>query len=649
MVASFLLGRGRQTEVAVAPSEPVAKTAGEGQQAKAEGGTPAAEQPKSESQPKAEKKPEPPPKDEPKPQPAAKAEPKPEPKEELNPTPKAEPKPEPKPEPSVESKPAPAPTPPAAAADPAEQPKSFTAAAPAVLKELEKVCSYEPQYMVALGPAEAQITLWDFAGAGKELEKLHFDEPELARRLTTRRDEVQRMAAMKARMIEKINAADPHLSKAALMLRGMAGEVTGADDKAIHAETSGGTAETHPWHQLSDKARGKVLQLVVDQEKADDWLAAGLLTFVGRDVAGAEKFYRRARGLGAAVEPQLGRLAAASLLEVKDLLENKQYDEAVDALKPLEEKYGSIPWFTENKAAIDDARRLALWGIRDKEAEKLWNDATDLLGRKELPDLKSTLDQLKAKYGDCTPMTDPERKAQLAEMERALGSIGKLITVSQDGKSDFQKIQEAINASSANGLIVIQDNGPYKEQLSIPAEKARLTIHGKRGCWPVVTSQGMKVETLVGVLAPEITLERLILVHTGTSGDAPVCVQSSQGQSAQVQIRLRLVTAYVPKGGIVLAKRSVGPVEASDSILIGDSWSGPSDASVEIANCVFVGDPRIAYFCNLRRGVVTGSLTLSRYEGATAVDFIVTSIGYQPRLEYCNIQSRASSCPPRIA
>ena len=48
------------------------------------------------------------------------------------------------------------------------------------------------------------------------LGRVRFASPELNARLALRRGQIQHMADLKARMIEKINQADPHLMKADL-------------------------------------------------------------------------------------------------------------------------------------------------------------------------------------------------------------------------------------------------------------------------------------------------------------------------------------------------------------------------------------------------------------------------------------------------
>jgi pectin methylesterase-like acyl-CoA thioesterase len=59
-------------------------------------------------------------------------------------------------------------------------------------------------------------------------------------------------------------------------------------------------------------------------------------------------------------------------------------------------------------------------------------------------------------------------------LEKAVASLGKLLTVRQDGKGDFRSIQAAIDSAQPNSLIEIGDNGPYGEQIRISKEKVKV-------------------------------------------------------------------------------------------------------------------------------------------------------------------------------
>ena len=198
---------------------------------------------------------------------------------------------------------------------------------------------------------------WNFRGAEQAMAEIRFDEPDFAARLAARRDDARRLAALKARMIEKINAANPPLQKRALMLRGFSGTVARADDQEIETTLPGDKSEAQAWRDLGEKSVQKLVQLVVDRNQADDWLAAAVLAFVCKDMASAERYLDQAARLGGHVAPYQGPLAAAGLAQAKALVEAKQFTKAQIALDALEKKYGDSPWFALNQAAVRSARK----------------------------------------------------------------------------------------------------------------------------------------------------------------------------------------------------------------------------------------------------------------------------------------------------
>ena len=140
----------------------------------------------------------------------------------------------------------------------------------AALPELEHLLAQqdplEAKYSEAMDPVDALIRAWDFAAAEAALERLRFDESELAERLLRRREEVARFAALKERMVQRINAAQPPLTKRDLALRGLGGNVAGADASAVSMRLATGKQETLAWDGLGQGATEKLLALVVDDE-----------------------------------------------------------------------------------------------------------------------------------------------------------------------------------------------------------------------------------------------------------------------------------------------------------------------------------------------------------------------------------------------
>ncbi len=388
-------------------------------------------------------------------------------------------------------------------------------------KQIEEMERAEARYMEALKPAEALVAAWDFNGALTVMAKVHFDDKQDVARLAARVGEVKRLAALKVRTIAKINDAQPPLKKSTLMLRGANGEVVKADEEGITTKLAGGETELHAWSALSEKARGKICQRSVDRDNADDWIASGLLALVHQDAALAEKCFDKAASLGATVDSYLDSLAWASFARAAELLKKKDFADADAAMADLEQKYGKSPWVASHKIVVDVARRQAKAAISEADAEKLYTEASTFFQEKEFFDLRPIVEKLKAKYATSRPVTDTGRKPSFAEMEQVVVGLGKLITVRQSGKGDFKTIQEAVLAAPPKCTIEIQDAGPYDEAVIIPREKEGLTLRGKKGCWPIITSSGPKGESpnLVQTLATPTTLERLVLAK-GTPGGA---------------------------------------------------------------------------------------------------------------------------------
>jgi hypothetical protein len=151
------------------------------------------------------------------------------------------------------------------------------------------------------------------------------------------------------------------------------------------------------------------------------------------------------------------------------------------------------------------------------------------------------VEQLKSSYSDTTPVTGADRKPAFAELEKAVGNLGKVFTVRQDGKGDFKSIQAAIDAAPPNSMVWIEDAGPYREQVLVPREKEGLRIRGNRRALPIITSLGkpelMRVN-LVSLQAPRSVLERAVVIHACAPGENQRCVSIF---GTEVRIRSTLI------------------------------------------------------------------------------------------------------------
>ncbi len=442
--------------------------------------------------------------------------------------PEEKPKPPEKPKPEPKAKPEPKPDPPQPKIDPV-------------------LAAREAKWRNAMQPVDELLAKWDFAGAQAALEKIRLEEPDLQERLARRADELERMAALKTKMIARIKAARPPLKKTDLMLRGMNGEVKGADDQAIHALLASGKTEEHPWAELNDKARPKLLELVVDPSSAEDWLGAGLMAFAAGDVPLAEKLLDKARSLGTDIGPYLGSLAGAAFARVESVLEEEKWAAAEKALAQLEEKYGSTEWFSKNRPLFDAAMAKAKSGIYEAEAEKLYAEAAKLFEEEELFDVRDLVEKLKSDYPESRAVCDADRQSPLEEMEKATATLGKRLIVRQDGKGDFTTIRDAMKAAEPEDLVEVRDSGTYQGPIEFLV--GNLTVRGRKGCWPVLTSAGIAdgVQNLIEVKTQGTSLERLILIHASPKAPDPAAIRGYHDTT----LKMRRCIVYAPTGRAV--------------------------------------------------------------------------------------------------
>ncbi|NQU22498.1 MAG: protein kinase [Candidatus Nealsonbacteria bacterium] len=509
----------------------------------------------------------------------------------------------------------------------------------------------EERYTKAVASSEALVVIWDFRGASAALAKLDFtDDEELTVRLARRRDEVARMGALKERMIAKINAASPPMKKSDLMLRGINGELSKADATGITAKLGSGKTELLAWKDLNEKARPKLLQLVVNPTSADDWLSASLLALSSNDTVLAEKLFPKARSMGTDIGPYLAPLAQAAFSQVEELMNQKQFTEANTTLTNLEEKYATIPWFAEHKPSFAAARARANSGIFEAEAETLYEAAVALLKQEQLFDVKPLVEKLKTNYAASVAVTDTDRSPSFANLEQAVADLGKMLTVRQDGKGDHKSIQAAIDAAQPNSLIEIQDSGPYNEKVAI--QKEGLILRAKKGVWPIITSIGPTTNfpTLMSVRASQVTIERLILAHGAPAGDHPGCLTVGPGP---LSVRSCIVFAkgahafgnhadcHIENSIIVGSGAVQAPLTVKDSLWFGGSnynWAKSNYENVLISGKLSAGSQCKARFCTMGE-----PLNLSGTEDTALVDCILPAVqAAKPgaRIVNCNVYGK---------
>lgn len=520
----------------------------------------------------------------------------------------------------------------------AESPPKTVAAEPEQLKQHQ----IESQYAKAMEPVETRVGAWDFPGALQEVKKVRFEEPSVAKRLAVRREQIQRMSDLKNRLIATINEADPPLKKNDLALRGINGDLEKADEEGITVALVNDKRESLPWSELGPKAVQKMLHRVVRRDNSDDCLAAGLLGVVCQDLAAAHRDLESARVLGAETTPYLALTAALEFARAKDLLDRHQYAEAGAALSSLEPKYGKTPWFTANRPAVEAAAKVARHGQREREAVDLYAEAVNLFRQREWFELRPLVERLKADYCDTAAVVDAQQ-VPFPDLEKAIAGLGPLIRVQRDGKGNAQRVQEAVDAAPASAMIQIEDAGTYIEQIVVPKEKGNLTIRGKKGIWPIVTTAGAanNYSDCFIVHAPQIRLERMVIAHSGPAAKIGHAVTSSEGS---LSLRGMIVHGSLSsakldmEGSLVLADVVTrGSTEARDCLCLG-SFTARGQCTLQ--NILHGGS---TIFCGteseLRRSTIASMLHLTGSQ-SVVTDCIVSSINAATdgqKIEYCDV------------
>ncbi|MBM4034678.1 MAG: hypothetical protein FJ291_23285 [Planctomycetes bacterium] len=453
--------------------------------------------------------------------------------------------------------------------------------------EEEKSRLLEGRYAAALQPVEALIRDWDYAKATLALAQLSFGDKRLDERLTTRRAQVDLLAKLKAKMIERINTARPSLRKSTLGIPGINADLTAADERQITASLGAGAAEGHPWKKLSAKSARLLAQQVVDRKSADDLLASGLLAVVYDDAATAEKEFEEARALGADADRHLLTMADLSLGRVLALVEKQAYAEAEEALTALETRHADSPWLSSHKGTLDAARAKIKANTAEASAEKLYKQAVELYKQKDLAALKEAIEKLTEEYGDSKVFADAERVPSVAEMAKATEKLGKTITVSKSGRGQHKSIQAAIDAAEPNATILITEGGFYPDRIVVPASKKAITIRGKKGSTPFIgfdPSAKRVHRRIMDVEAPELTLDGLILM----AGTSDTVSTGFIGAKVRSNIRLRsciFYSGYRYSGG-ELIESSGGTVEADHCLFM---RGGSVYAAFQAKNCISLG------------------------------------------------------------
>ena len=420
-----------------------------------------------------------------------------------------------------------------------------------------------------------------------------------------------------------------------------------ADDKGVTVVLPNEKRESAAWPEFGPKGAQRLAQKLrqrnEEPENADDWLAVGLLDLAAQDVSAAERALDKAESLGADVAPHRGMIAAGEFAKARDLLLQQKYAEADAATTALTEKYGSTPWFAANRAGVEAIDKSAKRGRREGDAEALYAQAVAVFQKDEPFELQPLVQRMKDRFADSVFLADPQRKPPLAELERAVANLGPLIRVKKDGSANAKTLQEAVDAATARAMILIEDAGPYSEQITIPQAKDGLTIRGKKGLMPVLTTTAAKENYTdhIVVHAPQLRLQSLVVLHTALAAKTGAAIL---GDDSALSLRDAIVYGSVRCGrldiqcGLIAGITApTGTLTAKNSVLFGSVRGGRAPCSLQ--NVLCWGETiALGRDSEVRHATIAGSLHLTGTANVVENSIVqsIRALKAGSKIDHCN-------------
>jgi len=467
----------------------------------------------------------------------------------------------------------------------AEAAKKAEAARLAAAEESRKA---EAAYTKASEAALALAKKWDFAGATAVFRQVAVQDMDVRNRCEQAHKQFKLLAALKGKMIAKVNASKPPLRKSAILIMGINGDLTRADETGITARMGNNVTLRHPWGSLTARTVSRLGQLSMGTENADDWFSIALLALQLGDAGEADLALAKAKGLGADVDAYTATIADAALAKAKALVAGGKRKEAAAALDAIDTRFAASAWHTAHKADLDAARTTLAGSKTDAEADAVYAKAAKLYAARAWFDLKPLVVKLQTKYPTSKAVTDATRKPSMADLLKATANLGARLVVRKDGKSPYSTIQAAVNAAAPSSLIEIQDSALYCESISIPSTKPNLTIAGAEGVWPVLTLQSgiQQYSRFFQISAPGTVIKNMVLTNPSTSSsyDYGITVSLSSSSSSSSRLRTRNGNAPTPRSRIGVRLEHVIMYTASSSGYTVQNYSTLTQAD----HCVFI-------------------------------------------------------------
>jgi len=372
---------------------------------------------------------------------------------------------------------------------------------------------------LAKGLAAARTLLedWRLEPALESLGKLKAEDPAHAAQVEQHKAAIEALAGLRDLIADHIRKAEPRLTKGALKISGLNGELTGADKEGITSMVTGGGAregERIPWSKLTEATVDRLARLVAKAGDPAHQLALGLwFRLLGNEQKAAVAF-GRADELGtktdALTDPAQGvdraakeALAARTFADTLKLFLDGKLKEAEAALASYKEKFADTAFYAENEKVCDVASAFKPFvppGVPEptpepapkqpepkqpepkqpapkqpdkpgdeQKAKECYDKAVAAFNARLFEECKKQLAALRDASPNSPLLSNRQLNPSVETMQKALDARGPVLRVSATAKGAHGSVEKAVAALEAPRSTIEIDGGVYSHgSIAIP-------------------------------------------------------------------------------------------------------------------------------------------------------------------------------------
>jgi len=397
-----------------------------------------------------------------------------------------------------------------------------------------------------LEAAQALLEDWRLDAALESLGKLKAEDPALAAQIEQRKAAIEALAALRDLIADHIRKAEPRLTKGALKISGLNGELTGADKEGITSVVTGGGAregEKIPWSKLGEVTVERLAKLVAKAGDPAHQLALGLwFRLLGNEQKAAVAFGRAdelgtktdaltdpAQGVGKAAKEALAARTFAGTLKL--FLDGK-LKEAEAALADYKEKFADTAFYAENEKVCDVASAFKPFvppGVPEptpepapkqpepkqpepkqpapkqpdkpgdeQKAKECYDKAMAAFNARLFEECKKQLAALRDASPNSPLLTNRQLNPSVETMQKAVDARGPVLKVSATAKGAHASVEKAVAALEAPRSTIEIDGGVYSHgSIAIPNRIGEGLILRGLGERPPRLDGGVKRDTIL--------------------------------------------------------------------------------------------------------------------------------------------------------